>query len=118
MCRRRDRRVLYVTETLCLTPYTAFGRRTPPRDLPPDLVRAMPMKEVVLSGDHPPSVPMLALGGGVTLAATLNVLRHTGIPTYALCPSTDFVRHSRWYQPLPTALPNPQPADLEEIGRA
>jgi len=74
----------------------------------------MAMKEAVC-GDHSASVPILALGSGVTLAATLNVLHHTGIQTYALCPPTDFVRHSRWFRPLPTGLPNPQPADLEAL---
>lgn len=59
--------------------------------------------------------PVFALGGGVTLAAVLNILRQTEIPCYALCPETDFVRRSRWYRPLPTALPNPTPSDLEAL---
>jgi D-aspartate ligase len=59
--------------------------------------------------------PVFALGGGVTLAAVLNILRHTDIPCYALCPETDFVRRSRWYRQLPTALPNPAPADLAAL---
>ena len=60
-------------------------------------------------------LPIIALGSGVTLAAVLNVLRHNGIPVYALCPENDFVRRSRWYRALPTALPNPGPADLEAL---
>ena len=59
--------------------------------------------------------PVFALGGGVTLAAVLNILRRTDIPCYALCPESDFVRRSRWYRRLPTALPNPAPADLEAV---
>jgi len=59
--------------------------------------------------------PVFALGGGVTLAAVLNILRQTDIPCYALCSETDFVRRSRWYRPVPTALPNPAPADLEAL---
>lgn len=59
--------------------------------------------------------PVFALGGGVTLAAVLNILRRTDIPCYALCPEGDFVLRSRWYRRLPSALPNPAPADLEAV---
>jgi D-aspartate ligase len=64
---------------------------------------------------RPEPLPVIALGGGVTLAAALNVLRQSGIPSYALCPQTDFVQRSRWYRALPTALPNPGPNDLEAL---
>jgi D-aspartate ligase len=64
---------------------------------------------------RPQELPVIALGGGVTLAAVLNVLHQGGIPCYALCPQTDFVRRSRWYRALPTALPNPRPPDLEAL---
>jgi predicted ATP-grasp superfamily ATP-dependent carboligase len=57
-------------------------------------------------------LPVLALGGGITLAAVLNVLRQRGLPYYALCAPSDFVSRSRWYRPLPTALASPGPADL------
>ncbi len=70
---------------------------------------------LVLANHPSEALPILALGSGVTLAAVLNVLRHSGIPVYALCPENDFVRHSRWYRALPTALPNPCPADLEAL---
>ena len=46
-------------------------------------------------------VPVLALGGGVTLTAVLRLLREAGIPAYAVCPSKDFARRSRWYRVLP-----------------
>lgn len=58
------------------------------------------------------ALPVVALGGGITLAAVLNVLRQRGLPYYALCPHSDFVSRSRWYRSLPTALANPGPADL------
>jgi len=47
--------------------------------------------------------PIIALGSGITLAATLNVLRKAGVVTYAACPENDFVRNSRWFKPLPNA---------------
>jgi D-aspartate ligase len=50
---------------------------------------------------HP---PIIALGGGITLAAVLNVLRKSGILTYSVCPESDFVRSSRWFRTLPNGL--------------
>jgi D-aspartate ligase len=64
---------------------------------------------------RPKPLPVLALGGGVTLAGVLNVLRRSGIDVFALCPPEDFVRRSRWYRPFPTALPNPGPSDLQAL---
>lgn len=64
---------------------------------------------------RPKTLPVLALGGGVTLAGVLNVLRRSGIDVFALCPPEDFVRRSRWYRPFPTALPNPSPSDLQAL---
>ena len=61
------------------------------------------------------TLPVLALGGGVTLAGVLNVLRRAGIDVFAICPPEDFVRRSRWYRPFPTALPNPGPSDLQAL---
>jgi len=58
---------------------------------------------------------VLALGGGITLAAVLNILHRNGLPYYALCSAHDFVRRSRWYRPLPTGLPEPRPSDLEVL---
>jgi predicted ATP-grasp superfamily ATP-dependent carboligase len=58
---------------------------------------------------------MVALGGGVTLAGVLNILRRSGTKVFAVCPPKDFVRHSRWYHPFATALPNPGPPDLAAL---
>ena len=60
-------------------------------------------------------LPIVALGSGVTLAGVLNILRSSGIEVFAVCPPEDFVRHSRWYRPFPTALPNPNPSDLPAL---
>jgi D-aspartate ligase len=59
--------------------------------------------------------PVLALGGGITLAAVLNILGRNGLPYFALCPPGDFVRLSRWYRPLPTRLSHPEPSNLEHL---
>lgn len=60
-------------------------------------------------------LPVIALGGGVTLAGILNVLRRSRLDVFALCPPKDFVRRSRWYRPFPTALLNPGPSDLQAL---
>lgn len=60
-------------------------------------------------------LPIIALGSGVTLAGVLNALRRRRLDVFALCPPTDFVRRSRWYRPLETALPNPSPSDLQAL---
>jgi len=49
-------------------------------------------------------MPVIVLGGGVTVAAVLTLLAQAGIPSYAVCPRSDFVRRSRWYRKLPTAV--------------
>jgi D-aspartate ligase len=64
---------------------------------------------------RPSTPPIIALGSGVTLAAVLNILRKSGISTYALCPEDDFVRRSRWYRPLETQHTEPRPKHLEAI---
>jgi D-aspartate ligase len=61
------------------------------------------------------SLPIIALGGGITLAGVLNVLHRAGIPAYALCPQNDFVQRSRWYRPLALQHADPQPKHLEAI---
>ena len=73
------------------------------------------LEHSVEAAAHSAAPPILALGGGVTLAGVLNLLRGSGIPVYSLCPDSDFVRYSRWYRALPVRLANPRPADLEAI---
>jgi D-aspartate ligase len=73
------------------------------------------LEHSVEAADRPAAPPMIALGGGVTLAGVLNLLRGSGIPVYSLCPDSDFVRYSRWYRALLVRLANPRPADLETI---
>jgi D-aspartate ligase len=61
---------------------------------------------------------MIALGGGVTLAAVLNCLHKSGIAAYAVAPTGDFVRHSRWYRPLPGNGAEPRPENLKDVLRS
>jgi D-aspartate ligase len=61
------------------------------------------------------SLPIIALGGGITLAGALSVLHRAGIHAYAICPENDFVRHSRWYRPLALQHPDPKPKNLEAV---
>ena len=63
----------------------------------------------------PSAPPVIALGGGITMAGVLNVLRPSGVPVYALCPEEDFVRSSRWYRPLALQHADPRPEQLEAI---
>ena len=69
------------------------------------------------SAPAPPSCapPIIALGGGVTLAGVLNILHRSGLQTYALCADSDFVTRSRWYQALPGTYHNPRPCHLRSI---
>jgi predicted ATP-grasp superfamily ATP-dependent carboligase len=46
-------------------------------------------------------VPVIVLGGGVTVTAVLTLLARAGIPSYTICSRNDFVRRSRWYRELP-----------------
>lgn len=63
----------------------------------------------------PSSPPVIALGGGITLAGVLSVLHRAGVPAYAVCPQNDFVRRSRWYRPVALRHADPQPEQLESI---
>ncbi|HEX4425071.1 MAG TPA: hypothetical protein VH079_06715 [Terriglobales bacterium] len=49
-------------------------------------------------------VPVIVLGGGVTVAAVLTLLAQAGIHSYTVCPPSDFVRRSRWYRRLPLSI--------------
>lgn len=79
------------------------------------MTTTLDLEHSVEAAAHSAAPPILALGGGVTLAGVLNLLRGSGIPVYSLCPDSDFVRYSRWYRALPVRLANPRPADLEAI---
>jgi predicted ATP-grasp superfamily ATP-dependent carboligase len=63
----------------------------------------------------PSAPPVIALGGGITMAGVMSVLRRCGIQFYALCPESDFVRSSRWYRPLELQHADPRPEQLEAI---
>jgi predicted ATP-grasp superfamily ATP-dependent carboligase len=45
--------------------------------------------------------PAIVAGTGQTGLGTLRCLRLAGIPAYVAGPPDDFVRHSRWYRPVP-----------------
>lgn len=45
--------------------------------------------------------PAIAAGSGQTGLGTLRCLRLAGIPAFVAGPADDFVRHSRWYRPVP-----------------
>lgn len=49
------------------------------------------------------------------MAAVLNVLHRVGIPAYAVCPDSDFVRHSSWYRALPGAMAQARLTDLASL---
>jgi D-aspartate ligase len=65
----------------------------------------MTKDRIEISPQQAPSgpVPVIVLGGGVTVAAVLTLLAQAGIPSYTICSRTDFVRRSRWYRELPLA---------------
>lgn len=56
--------------------------------------------------------PIIAIGGGVTLVAVLQVLHRAKIAAYAVCPQGDFAVRSRFYRPLPGWFPYFAPRDL------
>ena len=64
---------------------------------------------------RPSAPPVIAMGGGITMAGVLRVLSGSGIQVYALCPENDFVRSSRWYRPLALQHADPRPEHLEAI---
>ncbi len=59
--------------------------------------------------------PVIAMGGGVTLAAVLRLLHRAGIPAYSICSAGDFVHHSRWHRPLPGVWPDLTPRALPQL---
>jgi D-aspartate ligase len=59
--------------------------------------------------------PIIAMGGGMTLAAVLHLLHRAKITAYAVCPEADFARYSRRYRPVPGALLYFAPSDLPGV---
>jgi D-aspartate ligase len=66
-----------------------------------------------LTGEEMP--PIIAMGGGVTLAAVLRLLHRAKIAAYAVCPKGDFAGYSRCYRPLPGRFPYRTPRDLPHL---
>jgi len=66
-----------------------------------------------LTGANKP--PIIAIGGGVTLVAVLQVLHRAKIAAYAVCPEGDFAVHSRFYRPPPGWFPYLAPRDLPRL---
>jgi len=60
------------------------------------------------------SVPVLALGGGLTLIGVMRSLGPAGMPFYTVCEDHDFVMRSRWYHP-PPAQPDGGPEGLADF---
>lgn len=110
---RSDLGVRPITDNALVCAYTASGF-VDTRGLPITLKTESyigPARAAVRTG----APPVLALGGGITLAAVLNILQRNGLPYYALCPPRDFVRHSRHYRPVPSRFPDSSPSDLEAL---
>src|SRR5438876_227717 len=47
------------------------------------------------------TVPVILLGGSVTVLGALRLFARRGVPTYVLSRETDIEVASRWYRPLP-----------------
>jgi D-aspartate ligase len=48
----------------------------------------------------PRDLPVVVLSGGVTALGVLRALGRRGIPTYVYPDTREYIRYSRWYQPL------------------
>ncbi len=59
--------------------------------------------------------PVIAFGSGITLQAVLNILHDARIPSFAVCPESDFVRRSRWFRSLPGAHGGARVEDLRPL---
>lgn len=67
-------------------------------------------------------LPVIVLAGGVTALGVMRAFGRRGIGTYAFPEAHDYVRHSRWYRPLPgagqtTVATAPSAASLRETLR-
>jgi uncharacterized cofD-like protein len=67
--------------------------------------------------DKPDSrVPVLLLGGELTLLAVMRMMGRIHLPSYSVCDHDDFSARSRWYRKLPAQQSlDPKPAELEAI---
>ena len=64
-------------------------------------------------------VPIIAMGSGLTLNGVIRILGRAGLPVYCVCPSDDFVVHSRWYREPPLhGCANLKPSELETFLRS
>jgi|SRR5579862_377442 len=53
------------------------------------------------------------MGSGLTLNGVIRILGRAGFPVYCVCPSDDFVVHSKWYREPPLhGCSNLQPSEL------
>jgi len=58
------------------------------------------------------------MGSGLTLNGVLRILGRARLPIYCICPSDDFVLHSRWYREPPLArVSDLKPFELEKFLR-
>jgi len=66
-----------------------------------------------------PRVPIIAMGSGLTLTGVLRILGRAGLTVYCVCPSNDFVVHSKWYREPPLhGCSNLKPLELETFLRS
>ncbi len=63
------------------------------------------------------AVPVLALGGGLTLTGVIRILGRDKLPLYGVCDNGDCVQHSRWYCAPPLRAENLAPDHLETFLR-
>ena len=112
---RGDLRLACVTVHRSISAYTAVRVRECLRPADISLKPQSYIERLAAAPRDPGLPPVLALGGGITLAAVLNILHKNRSPYYALCPADDFVCSSRWFRRLPTLFPEPGPSDLEAV---
>ena len=80
---------------------------TSPLPLPVSIVRRVTAES---------AVPLLALGGGLTLIGAMRSLGPGKVPLFTLCEEKDLAMRSRWYRDLPMSL-NTNPDDLAAMLR-
>jgi predicted ATP-grasp superfamily ATP-dependent carboligase len=66
-----------------------------------EISHSQTLKTTPIAAPPGPAVPVIALGGGVTLIGVLRILGRAEIPTFAVCPKSDLATLSRWYRALP-----------------